>query len=107
MSRDLGPLTRRDAAALMPVIADCCRVKGAIVAGDEREAGGRRVLNFGHTVGHALEAGTKYRRLLHGESVAYGMLGGLRDRRRRAARWRQRTATRLPRPSRNSAPCRR
>jgi 3-dehydroquinate synthase len=74
VSRDLGPLTRRDPATLTPVIADCCRIKGAIVAADERETGGRRVLNFGHTVGHALEAGTKYRRLLHGESVAYGML---------------------------------
>jgi 3-dehydroquinate synthase len=74
VGRDLGPLTRRDPAALAPVIAACCRVKGAIVAADEREAGRRRVLNFGHTVGHALEAGTKYKRLLHGESVAYGML---------------------------------
>ena len=74
VSRNLGPLTRRDPATLTPVIAACCRIKGAIVAGDEREAGGRRVLNFGHTVGHALEAGTRYRRLLHGESVAYGML---------------------------------
>jgi 3-dehydroquinate synthase len=72
--RDLGPLTRRDTGALSPVIAACCRVKGEIVAGDERESGGRRVLNFGHTVGHALEAATKYRRLLHGEAVAYGML---------------------------------
>lgn len=74
VNRDLGPLTKRDAGALAPVIAACCRVKGAIVAADERESGGRRVLNFGHTVGHALEAATKYRRLLHGESVAYGML---------------------------------
>jgi 3-dehydroquinate synthase len=49
-------------------------VKGAIVSADERETGARRVLNFGHTVGHALEAGTRYRRLLHGEAVAYGML---------------------------------
>ena len=72
--RDLGPLTKRDAAALTPVIGACCRVKGAIVAADERETGARRVLNFGHTVGHALEAATKYRRLLHGEAVAYGML---------------------------------
>jgi 3-dehydroquinate synthase len=74
VSRDLGPLTKRDPAALTPVIAACCRVKGAIVAADEREAGGRRVLNFGHTIGHALEAATRYRRLLHGEAVAYGML---------------------------------
>jgi 3-dehydroquinate synthase len=71
---ELGPLTRRDPAALGPTIAACCRIKGAIVAADERETGGRRVLNFGHTVGHALEAATKYRRLLHGEAVAYGML---------------------------------
>jgi 3-dehydroquinate synthase len=74
VSRDLGPLTKRDVPALTPVIADCCRIKGAIVAADERESGGRRMLNFGHTVGHALEVGTKYRRLLHGEAVAYGML---------------------------------
>jgi 3-dehydroquinate synthase len=72
--RDAGPISKRDAAVLTPVIADCCRIKGAIVAGDEREAGPRRVLNFGHTVGHALEAATRYRRFLHGEAVAYGML---------------------------------
>jgi 3-dehydroquinate synthase len=72
--REIGPLTRRDPGALTPIIAACCRVKGAIVAADERETGARRVLNFGHTVGHALEAATRYRRLLHGESVAYGML---------------------------------
>jgi 3-dehydroquinate synthase len=72
--QDIGPLTRRDPAALTPIIAACCRVKGAIVAADEQETGTRRVLNFGHPVGHALEAGTRYRRLLHGESVAYGML---------------------------------
>ena len=72
--REVGPLTRREPSSLAPVIAACCRIKGAIVAGDERETGARRVLNFGHTVGHALEAATKYRRLLHGESVAYGML---------------------------------
>jgi 3-dehydroquinate synthase len=71
---DLGPISKRHVAALTPVIADCCRIKSAIVADDEREAGPRRVLNFGHTVGHALEAATQYRRLLHGEAVAYGML---------------------------------
>jgi 3-dehydroquinate synthase len=71
---NLGPLSKRDAAVLTPVIADCCRIKSAIVARDERESGARRVLNFGHTVGHALEASTRYRRFLHGEAVAYGML---------------------------------
>lgn len=75
LRRDLGPLSRRDGDVLTSVIAECCRIKGAIVASDERETGARRVLNFGHTIGHALEAATRYRRLLHGESVAYGMIG--------------------------------
>jgi len=72
--KDLGPITKRQVNALTPVIAECCRIKAAIVQADEREAGPRRVLNFGHTVGHALEASTQYRRFLHGEAVAYGML---------------------------------
>jgi len=70
----LGPISRRDAATLVPVIADCCRIKAEIVGGDEREAGPRRLLNFGHTAGHALESLTRYQRFLHGEAVAYGML---------------------------------
>jgi 3-dehydroquinate synthase len=74
LTRDVGPISRRDAGVLTPVIAECCRIKAAVVANDEREAGGRRVLNFGHTVGHALEAATRYRRFLHGEAVGYGIL---------------------------------
>jgi len=54
-------------------IARCLRIKARIVADDEREAGGRAVLNFGHTIGHALEA-RRGTRLLHGEAVALGML---------------------------------
>jgi 3-dehydroquinate synthase len=60
--------------ALIPIIAESCRIKADVVAADEREAGPRRILNFGHTAGHALEAVTKYRRYRHGEAVAYGML---------------------------------
>ena len=45
-----------------------------MVSADERESGLRRILNFGHTAGHAIEAVTKYRRYRHGEAVAYGML---------------------------------
>ncbi|MBI4265779.1 MAG: 3-dehydroquinate synthase [Acidobacteria bacterium] len=64
----------RDPAVLVPTIIDSCRIKADVVSKDERESGLRRVLNFGHTVGHALEAVTKYRRFLHGEAIAYGML---------------------------------
>ena len=70
----LTQLFAREATVLVPIIADCCRIKGAVVEQDEREAGPRRALNFGHTIGHALEAATKYRRFLHGEAVGYGML---------------------------------
>jgi 3-dehydroquinate synthase len=65
---------RRDAAALESVIAESVRLKAEVVASDERESGLRRVLNFGHTIGHALEAESGYRRFLHGEAVAWGMI---------------------------------
>jgi 3-dehydroquinate synthase len=74
LERDLDKLFARDAAVLLPVIAASCRIKAAIVEADEREHNVRRLLNFGHTVGHGLEAITKYRRFRHGEAVAYGML---------------------------------
>jgi 3-dehydroquinate synthase len=64
----------RETDALVPIIAECCRIKGDVVERDERESGPRRALNFGHTLGHALEAASKYRRLRHGEAVGYGML---------------------------------
>ncbi len=67
----------RDTDALAPIVAACCRIKADVVSADERESGVRRILNFGHTVGHALEAATKYRRFRHGEAVAYGMLAAL------------------------------
>ncbi|MBA2303429.1 MAG: 3-dehydroquinate synthase [Acidobacteria bacterium] len=70
----LRPLFARDTAALVPIIAESCRIKARIVGEDEKESGPRRVLNLGHTAGHALESVTKYRRFRHGEAVAYGML---------------------------------
>ncbi|MFM8393603.1 MAG: 3-dehydroquinate synthase, partial [Acidobacteriota bacterium] len=59
---------------LTHLIARCCQIKSDVVAADEREGGLRRILNYGHTVGHALEAVTAYRRLKHGEAVGYGMI---------------------------------
>jgi 3-dehydroquinate synthase len=75
LSTQMTALFARDVGVLVPVIAECCRIKGSVVEQDERESGPRRALNFGHTIGHALEAVTKYRRFRHGEAVAYGMLG--------------------------------
>jgi 3-dehydroquinate synthase len=65
---------RGDTAALEWVIAESVRLKAEVVSSDEREGGLRRVLNFGHTIGHALEAESGYRRFLHGEAVAWGMI---------------------------------
>ncbi len=58
---------------LSEVIARCCAIKAEIVSSDERESGLRKILNFGHTVGHALEAASEYQ-LRHGEAIAWGML---------------------------------
>jgi 3-dehydroquinate synthetase len=62
-----------DAEALAPVVARSIELKADIVERDERESGDRMLLNYGHTVGHALEAGAGYGTLLHGEAVAIGM----------------------------------
>jgi 3-dehydroquinate synthase len=64
----------RDAGVVEKVIADSVRLKASVVSADEREGGMRQVLNLGHTIGHALEAETRYTGLLHGEAVAWGMI---------------------------------
>ncbi len=64
----------RDADALVHAVTESCRIKAEIVAADEREAGERALLNFGHTFGHAIEAGVGYGEWLHGEAVAAGMV---------------------------------
>ena len=74
VARDSKAIFARDPGVLVPAIADSCRIKADVVSADERESGPRRVLNYGHTVGHALEAVTRYRRFRHGEAIAFGML---------------------------------
>ena len=74
LTRDSQAIFNRVPNILVPLIAECCRIKAAVVMADEREAGARRSLNFGHTIGHALEAITHYRRFRHGEAIGYGML---------------------------------
>jgi 3-dehydroquinate synthase len=67
----------REPDAIAPLVSASCRIKAQVVSADERESGLRRILNFGHTVGHALEAVTKYRQFRHGEAIGYGMLAAL------------------------------
>jgi len=62
-----------DRELLVQIIATSCRIKARVVEKDEREDDYRAVLNFGHTIGHALEAVTDYRKYLHGEAVGIGM----------------------------------
>jgi 3-dehydroquinate synthase len=70
-----GDPARWPARFLEEVICAAARIKARIVERDEREAGPRRLLNLGHTLGHALEAATGFRRLTHGEAVGWGLLG--------------------------------
>jgi len=69
---------RTDVASLEWMIAESVKLKAEVVSSDEREGGLRRVLNFGHTIGHALETETSYRQFLHGEAVAWGMIAATR-----------------------------
>lgn len=70
---DREQLLARNPKVLERVIQDCARIKAEVVAADEKESNLRRILNFGHTIGHALEADTGYRHFLHGEAVGWGM----------------------------------
>ena len=70
----MNALLRRDSDALDWVIPRCIAIKAHIVNQDECESGLRKILNLGHTLGHALEAATRYKRFRHGEAVAWGMM---------------------------------
>jgi 3-dehydroquinate synthase len=74
MERNPKKIMGRNAKAMQRIIADSIRVKADVVSSDEKESGLRRILNFGHTIGHALEAATDYTHFLHGEGVAWGMI---------------------------------
>ncbi len=71
---NLSQLLARDASALGHVVKRSCEIKAGVVGLDEREAGLRAILNFGHTFGHAIEAGLGYGQWLHGEAVGCGMV---------------------------------
>ncbi len=77
MRDTLPAIFNRAGDAVAPLVSASCRIKAAVVSADERESGPRRTLNFGHTIGHALEAATKYKRFRQGEAIGYGMLAAL------------------------------
>src|SRR5262249_19184706 len=71
---ELRTFTRSSAALLCQIIARCIDLKVMVIEEDEREQGRRAILNYGHTVGHALENASGYGELLHGEAVSIGMV---------------------------------
>jgi 3-dehydroquinate synthase len=73
LDRDVAKVLAQDPVIVEQIIAAAVRIKAEVVTADEREGGLRRILNFGHTIGHALEAETHYEQFLHGEAVAFGM----------------------------------
>ncbi|MGB7264991.1 MAG: 3-dehydroquinate synthase [Terracidiphilus sp.] len=85
MEEHADEVLRREPKALERVIAASIRMKADVVRRDERENGLRMILNLGHTVGHALEQATRYKAMLHGEAVAWGMVASLAVARRRGA----------------------
>jgi 3-dehydroquinate synthase len=78
LERELPKLLRCDPWTLADVVARCCEIKAEVVGQDETESGLRAILNFGHTIGHALEAISHYGKYLHGEAISIGQVAAAR-----------------------------
>jgi 3-dehydroquinate synthase len=76
--RNVAAFLKRDPEAVERLVAKCVAIKADVVMADEKESDLRRILNFGHTVGHALEAAARYQGIKHGEAVGYGMIAAAR-----------------------------
>src|SRR5439155_3775868 len=74
LERDMPKLLRRHPKTLADVIARCCEIKADVVGQDETESGLRAILNFGHTIGHAIENISGYGKYLHGEAISIGQI---------------------------------
>src|SRR5690242_13500228 len=78
LERNLPKLLQRDASTLRTVVARCCEIKADVVGQDETEGGLRAILNFGHTIGHAIENSSGYGKFLHGEAISIGQVAAAR-----------------------------
>jgi 3-dehydroquinate synthase len=74
LERDLPKILKRDPETLSPIIARCCEIKAEVISQDETESGLRAILNFGHTIGHAIENSVGYGKFLHGEAISIGQI---------------------------------
>jgi 3-dehydroquinate synthase len=74
LERDLPKILKRHTKTLSEIIARCCEIKAEVVAQDETEIGLRAILNFGHTIGHAIENSSGYGKFLHGEAISIGQV---------------------------------
>ncbi|HEU5340389.1 3-dehydroquinate synthase [Edaphobacter sp.] len=77
MEKNAAAILAAEPKAITHVVAASVRVKADVVSKDEKESGLRMILNFGHTIGHAIEAATNYKQLLHGEAVGWGSIAAL------------------------------
>src|SRR4051812_15178472 len=78
IERDLDKILGREPKVLTEVVAHCCEIKADVVGQDETESGLRAILNFGHTIGHGLEAISHYGKYLHGEAISIGQVAAAR-----------------------------
>ena len=78
LEKDMNLLIAKDPKVISYVVARSCEIKAAVVAEDEKEGGLRAILNFGHTIGHAIEAVSKYGKYLHGEAISIGQVAAAR-----------------------------
>ncbi len=78
LERTMPRVLARDPALLAEIVARCCRIKAEVVSQDENESGLRAILNYGHTIGHALEAISSYGKYLHGEAISIGQVAASR-----------------------------
>jgi 3-dehydroquinate synthetase len=74
LERDMPRLLKRGPKTLAAIVARCCEIKAEVVGQDETESGLRAILNFGHTIGHAIENSSGYGKFLHGEAIAIGQV---------------------------------